>query len=181
MTAEKWDFDTVHSSIAFVVRHMVISKVHGRFTKWNGTLMIDDANPTNSSVEVHIDLASVDTHESQRDTHLRTADFFDVEKFPDMVFKSTKVEKNDGDDYTVTGDLTLHGVTRPVVLKVEAGGRVVDPWGNDRAGFTAQTTIQRKDFGLTFNMALPTGSLVVGEKVEINIDIESTKAKAKAA
>src|SRR6478609_4205064 len=152
MTTNRWDFDLSHSSVNFHVRHLMVSKVHGRFTKWSGMLELDDADPSKSRVEVTIDAASVDTKEEKRDAHLRSADFFDVEKFPQLTFRSTKVAKT-GDEYKVTGDLTIHGVTKPVVLEVEGGGEVKDPWGGTRTGFSAKTAISRKDFGLEWNVA----------------------------
>ena len=179
MTLAKWDFDGVHSSIHFSVRHMVISKVRGRFTKWTGSLIFDEKDLAASSVNVQIDAASVDTNEAQRDAHLRSADFFEVEKFPHLTFKSTKVEKV-GANINVTGDLTIRGVSRPTVLVVEYGGRVKDPWGKDRAGFTATTSIDRKDFGITFNQVLDVGGVALGETVEISLDIEATRVEGAA-
>jgi polyisoprenoid-binding protein YceI len=180
MAATKWDFDFTHSNVDFSVRHLLVSKVRGRFNKWSGTLLIDEADLGASSVEVQIDAASVDTSEPKRDEHLRSADFFDVEKFPHLTFKSTGVEKNGDDRLRVAGDLTLHGITRPVVLDVERGGSVRDPWGLQRTGFTITTSIDRKDFGVTFNQALDHGGLALGEKVSISIDIEATSAAAMA-
>jgi polyisoprenoid-binding protein YceI len=181
MATTKWDFDFTHSNVDFSVRHLLVSKVRGRFNKWNGTLLIDEANLGASSVEVQIDAASVDTSEPKRDEHLRSADFFDVEKYPHLTFKSTAVEKNGDERLRVTGDLTLHGVTRPVVLDVERGGSVRDPWGFQRTGFTVTATIDRKDFGITFNQALDHGGLALGEKVSIGIDVEATSAAVALA
>jgi polyisoprenoid-binding protein YceI len=181
MAATKWDFDFTHSNVDFSVRHLLVSKVRGRFNKWNGTLLIDEANLGASSVEVQIDASSVDTSEPKRDEHLRSADFFDVEKYPHLTFKSTGVERNGDDRLRVAGDLTIHGVTRPVVLDVERGGSVRDPWGLERTGFTITTTIDRKDFGVTFNQALDHGGLALGEKVSISIDIEATTAAVALA
>jgi polyisoprenoid-binding protein YceI len=181
MAATKWDFDFTHSNVDFSVRHLLVSKVRGRFNKWNGTLLIDEANLGASSVEVQIDASSVDTSEPKRDEHLRSADFFDVEKYPHLTFKSTGVERNGDDRLRVAGDLTIHGVTRPVVLDVERGGSVRDPWGLERTGFTITTSIDRKDFGITFNQALDHGGLALGEKVSISIDIEATTAAVALA
>ncbi len=182
MAATNWNFDLTHSNVDFSVRHLLVSKVRGRFNKWSGSLLIDDANPSASSVEVQIDAASVDTSEPKRDEHLRSADFFDVEKYPHLTFKSTKVEDLGGDRLRVIGDLTLHGVTRPVILDVERGGSVRDPWGFQRAGFTVTASVDRKDFGITFNQTLDQGGLALGDKVSISIDIEATSAVvAKAA
>jgi len=181
MAIEKWNFDTVHSNVGFSVRHLMISKVHGRFTTWTGSLSLDEAQHTASSVEVEIDSASVDTKEAQRDEHLRSADFLDAANFPKITFHSTRVEKVDDQNYKVTGDLTIHGVTREVTLDAEYLGRQKDPWGGERVGFSAKTAIDRKHFGLTFNIPLEGGGIVVGEKVEITLDVEAVKETAVAA
>ena len=181
MSTQTWQFDLSHSSINFHVCHLMVSKVHGRFTKWDGILEIDPENLANSRVEVTIDAASLDTQEPKRDDHLRSPDFFEVEKFPQLTFKGTKVEKRGDDRYALTGDLTIHGVTRSVTLDVEGGDVVKDPWGGVRTGYSAKTSISRKDYGLTWNVALETGGIVVGDKIEITIEIEAIKAAAKAA
>jgi polyisoprenoid-binding protein YceI len=173
-----WSFDPSHSSIGFSVRHLMISKVRGQFGKWTGSFEYDESDPTRSKLEVHIDAASIDTRDEKRDAHLRSPDFFDVEKYPELLFVSTGVER-DGDDFLVAGDLTIHGVTRAVQLKVESLGRAKDPWGGDRAGFSAAAHVNRKDFGLHWNMALEAGGVVVGEKIEINIEIEAVRAAAQ--
>jgi polyisoprenoid-binding protein YceI len=178
MATNDWSFDPTHSNIGFAVRHLMISKVRGSFGKWSGTFAYDEADPTQSRIDVRIDAASIDTKDAQRDAHLRSPDFFDVEKHPELRFVSTLVRR-DGDDYVVAGDLTLHGVTRPVELKVESLGRGKDPWGNERAGFAAKTTINRKDFGLHWNQALETGGVLVGEKVEIVLDVQAIRAAAQ--
>ena len=170
-----WAFDQAHSSVNFTVRHMVVSKVRGRFTKWDGTLAMDETKPAGGSVEVSIDAGSIDTGVEQRDGHLRSPDFFDVAKFPTITFKSTKVEASGAGALKVTGDLTMHGVTRPVVLDVEYSGSAKDPWGGVRAGFSARATIDRKDFGLTYNQLLETGGVLVGETIEIAIEAEVVK------
>ena len=174
MALEKWDFDLVHSSINFWVRHLMVSKVRGRFSKWTGTLEFDDKNPAGSRVEIEIDASSIDTKEPQRDTHLRSPDFLEAEKFPRLTFKSTSVEPADG-RFRVRGNLTIHGTTHPVVLDTEYSGRVKDPWGGERAGFSAHTSISRKDFGLVWNQALEAGGIAVGDKIEIDIEIEAIK------
>ena len=177
MALVKWEFDHAHSSIDFTVRHLLVSKVRGRFTKWSGTLELDEENYSKSSFEVEIDVTSVDTHEAQRDAHLRSGDFFEVEKFPKMTFKSRSVAEKPGERLTIAGDLTLRGVTRPVVLDVERAGVVArDPWGKRRAGFTATTTINRKEFGVSFNQVLEAGGLALSEEVAITIEIEATAA-----
>ena len=170
-----WDIDLAHSNLGFTVRHLVISKVRGRFARWAGTLTLDQAHPERSQVEARIEAASIDTHEPQRDAHLRSADFLDTDRYPEITFRSTRIEKAGENRYQVTGDLTIAGVTRPVRLEVEALGRTKDPWGGERAGFSARTTIDRRDFGLVWNQALETGGVVVGEKVEIDIEVEAVK------
>jgi polyisoprenoid-binding protein YceI len=169
-----WTIDTVHSHIGFNVRHMVVSTVRGQFSKFSGTLNFDEANPTNSSVEAVVETASINTHDANRDNHLRSADFFDTEKYPTTTFKSTSIEKS-GDDYKVTGDLTLHGVTRPITFAVEYSGVIKDPYGLQRAGFSAKSKINRKDYGLTWNNLLETGGAVVSDEVKLELDFEATQ------
>jgi polyisoprenoid-binding protein YceI len=171
---ETWSFDPTHSSIGFSVRHLMISKVRGQFNQWTGTFEYDESDPVRSKLAVRIDAASIDTREEKRDAHLRSPDFFDVEKFPELVFESRKIDR-DGDDFVVTGDLTIHGVTRSVQLQVESLGRTKDPWGGERAGFSASATISRKDFDMHFNMPLEAGGVVVGDKIEIGIEIEAVR------
>jgi polyisoprenoid-binding protein YceI len=175
MAIENWNIDTVHSTVGFTVRHLMVSKVHGFFTKWRGTFAFDEANLVASHVEVAIDVASVDTREPQRDAHLRSGDFFEAEKFPQMTFKSTRVE-GAAPAFKVTGDLTLRGVTKSVVLDVDYGGRTVHPQMGERAGFSAHTSINRKDFGVSFNQVLDTGGMALSEKVDIVIEVEATRA-----
>jgi polyisoprenoid-binding protein YceI len=181
MPATRWDFDLSHSSINFHVRHLMVSKVHGRFHDWKGVLELDDEDLSRSHIAVTIDAKSLDTREPKRDDHLRSADFLEVEKFPQIAFQSTKIERTGDDAAKAHGDLTIHGVTKPVVLDVELSGQVKDPWGGTRTGFTAKTAISRKDFGLTWNVALEAGGLLVGDKIEITLEIEAVKAAAKAA
>ncbi len=181
MAIEKWQFDNVHSSINFSVRHMMISRVRGRFEKWTGTLLFDEENPTQSQVEVTIDAASINTQEQQRDDHLRSPDFLDVQNYPNITFKSTAFEPAGENRFRVVGDLTIHGVTKPVTLDVEFHGRGKDPWGGERIGFSAKTKINRKDFGLEWNQILETGGVLVGEEVEIEIEVEAVKATEAAA
>lgn len=177
MALVKWEFDYAHSGIDFTVRHLLVSKVRGRFTKWSGKLELDEENYAKSSCEIEIDVTSVDTHEAQRDTHLRSGDFFEVEKFPKMTFKSQSIVEKSAQHLVVTGELTLRGVTRPVVLDVERAGIIAkDPWGKRRAGFTATTTINRKDYGVSFNQVLDQGGLALSEEVAIAIEIEATAA-----
>jgi polyisoprenoid-binding protein YceI len=180
MALEQWEFDLVHSSIGFWVRHLMVSKVHGRFTRWSGKLEFDEQGPASSRVEVQVEAASVDTQEPQRDAHLRSPEFLDAEKFPSLTFKSTSVERVSEENFRVRGDLTIRGTTRPVALEVEYGGRVQDPWGGQRAGFSARTSLNRKDFGLGWNQVLETGGVVVGDKVEITLELEAVRKAEKA-
>jgi polyisoprenoid-binding protein YceI len=181
MATNHWDIDVGHSAIHFWVRHMVISKVHGRFAKWSGAIALDAQDLTKSSVEVRVDAASIDTQVADRDTHLKSPDFLDVARYPELTFRSKKIEKAAG-GYRVTGDLTLHGVTKEVTLEAEFAGTGKDPWGNERAGFSAKAALDRREFGLTWNAAVEAGGVLVGEKVEIAIELEAiTKAAAVAA
>ena len=175
MTTPRWNIDTQHSGVHFTVRHMVIAKVRGGFKSFQGSIDFDEKDPSTARVSVRIDAASVDTREPKRDEHLRSPDFFDVAQYPELTFTSTRVEK-DGSDYRITGDLTLHGVTRPVVLVAEYQGAGKDPWGNERIAFEARTTVSRKDFGLGWNQVLEAGGVLVGEQVEIALDIQAVKA-----
>jgi polyisoprenoid-binding protein YceI len=177
-TMTTYSIDNAHSDVSFSVRHMMFAKVRGHFTKWSANLAFDPAKPAGSSVEVSIDAASIDTREPQRDGHLRSADFLDAENFPKITFKSRKVETTGSGHYKVTGDLAIRGVTREVLLDVEEGGRGKDPWGNERVAFLAKTTINRADFGLKWNQALEAGGVLVGEKVEVEIDVQAVAAKA---
>ena len=167
-----WTIDAAHSSVEFAVRHLMITTVRGRFTDVKGTVTADEADPSKSTVEVVIDAASIDTREPQRDAHLRSADFFDVERFPTVTFRSTRVDKGDGESFTLAGDLTIHGVTRPVVLAVQSEGRIKDAWGGIRSGFTAATKIKRSDFGLTWNQLLEAGGVTVSDEVKISLDVQ---------
>jgi len=175
-SATTWTIDPEHSNIGFKVKHLMVSNVKGNFEKHSGTVDIDDKNITKSKVEVTIDTNSISTGVQKRDDHLRSADFFDVAKFPAMTFVSKKVAKAGKDKLKVTGDLTLHGVTKEVVLDVEGPSKESkDPWGNIRKGATATTKINRKDFGLNWNKALETGGVLVGEEIAINLEIEMVK------
>jgi polyisoprenoid-binding protein YceI len=173
-----WNIDSSHSGVHFSVRHMVVAKVRGAFNRWRGTVQFDEQNPAASQVSVEIDAASIDTREEKRDGHLRSADFFDVERYPTLSFQSTKVEPLGEDRYRVTGDLTIHGTTKQVELAATNLGRGKDPWGNERIGFEASTVINRKDFGLNWNQALEAGGVLVGDKIEIALDVEAVKAEA---
>lgn len=181
MTATTWDFDLSHSSVNFFVRHLMVSKVHGRFHTWGGSLTLDSDDITRSTVNVTIDAASIDTREEKRDAHLRSADFFDAENFPKLAFKSTSVKRVSDEELEVLGDLTIRGETRPVTLKVESNGQIKDPWGGTRAGFSAKASISRKEFGLHWNALLETGGVVVGDKIEISLEIEAIQKAATQA
>lgn len=175
-SASTWNIDPEHSNIGFKVKHMMVSNVKGSFEKHAGVIEIDDKDITRSRVQVSIDTASINTNLQKRDDHLRSADFFDVAKYPTMTFVSKKVAKAGKDKLKVAGDLTLHGVTKQVVLDVEGPTKESkDPWGNIRKGVTATTKINRKDFGLVWNAALETGGVAVGEEVTITLDIEAIK------
>jgi polyisoprenoid-binding protein YceI len=168
-----WEIDAAHSQATFAVKHMMITTVKGHFNVLRGHLHIDEQNPANSWVDAEVDAASVDTRDEKRDGHLRSPDFFDVENYPTMTFKSTKVEPAGGNEYNIVGDLTIHGVTKPVVFKAEYNGQNKNPWGMVVAGLNATTKINRKDFGLGWNAPLETGGVLVGEDVKIEIDLEA--------
>jgi polyisoprenoid-binding protein YceI len=172
-----WNIDPAHTAAEFKVRHMMISNVKGHFGKISGTLTLDSSDLSKSSLSAVIDASSIETRDPQRDGHLKSADFLDVEKFPTLSFKSTKVTPLEDGEFSVEGDLTIHGVTRKTVLTVEAPTpQTKDPWGNTRIGISASTKIQRKDFGLNWNAALETGGILVGEEVAITLDAEFIKA-----
>ncbi len=172
-----WNLDPVHSVAEFKVKHMMISNVKGQFTTLTGVLSLDETNHTNSRVEASIQAASINTRDAQRDTHLKSPDFFDAEKFPTLSFKSTRIGRSGNGELAVTGDLTIRGVTRNVVFTVEGPTPPAnDPWGNARVGLSATTKINRKDFGLTWNATLETGSIVVGDEVTITLDVQFVKA-----
>jgi polyisoprenoid-binding protein YceI len=174
---ETFTIDKMHSSAEFKIRHMV-SNVTGRFTDFAGTINADRKNPTASSVEFTIQAASIDTSTPDRDKDLRSANFFDVEKYPTITFKSTKITPTKTKDtYDVTGDLTIHGVTKRVTLPVVFLGFVKDPWGNERAGFELETTLNRKDYGIVWNKALDQGGFVLGDDVKVSINLETIKKK----
>lgn len=176
-SASTWNIDPSHGEVGFSVRHLMVSNTKGQFNKFEGTVDLNEKNITKSKVEVSIDAASIDTDDDKRDGHLKSPDFFNVQKYPKLTFKSTKITKA-GKGYKVMGNLTIHGVTKPVTLNVEElTAPIKDPWGNTRRGLSAYTKINRKDFGLTWNKALETGGVVVGEEVKIRIDAELIKAK----
>lgn len=172
-----WQIDPAHTNVGFAVKHLMIAMVRGRFVEVRGAIRLDDSDLTNASVEVEIDAATIDTRQEQRDTHLRSPDFFDVAQYPTITFRSRRVARGKGNHFRVTGDLTIHGVTREAVLDATDEGRARDPSGDDRAAFSATTTIDRRDFGLTWNQALETGGVLVGTEIRITIDLEAVKAK----
>ncbi len=182
MRTERWEIDSSHSSVHFSVRHLVIAKVRGTFARWSGTVQVPDGDFSKATVDVTIDASSIHTGVDQRDAHLKSADFFDVAEHPELRFAGKRVESRSGAEIDIVGDLTIKGITREVVLRVEQHGQARDPWGNLRAAFTAKTSIDRKDFGLTWNQALETGGVMVGDRVEIEAEIEAVKqAEAQVA
>ncbi len=173
-----WSIDPAHSVVGFSVRHMMVSRVRGRFGKFEGTFNLDEEHPERSSVEFTVYVDSIDTGVPARDEHLRSADFFDAANFPTITFRSTAVKRVGPNAYRVKGDLTIRGTTRPVELEVTDEGRNKDPWGNLRWGFSARTAINRKDFGLTWNVPLEAGGWLVGDQVNIEIELEAVKQAA---
>ena len=167
-----WAIDPVHSNVEFAVRHLMITTVKGRFADVRGTVVLDDERPDASSADITIGVASIDTREAQRDAHLKSPDFFDAETYPTITFRSRTVRDYTPGGFTLVGDLTIHGTTREVALEVTAEGRSPDPWGGQRAGFTATTRIKRSEFGLTWNQLLETGGLAVSDDVRITLDVQ---------
>ena len=173
-----WQIDAAHSEIQFSARHMMISTVRGQFKNFTGTVEADEQNPAAAQVDVRIETTSLVTGDEKRDAHLRSADFFDVERYPDITFRSTGVTETGADRLRVDGSLTIKGVTREVALDVEVLGEAKDPWGNERAAFSATTSINRQEFGLTWNQVLETGGVMVGDRIDIAIDIEAVRQVA---
>ena len=177
MSTSTWNIDATHSTAEFKIRHLMISNVKGYFPKVSGVLTLDESDVTKSSVEATIDVASIETRDAQRDTHLKSADFFDVEKYPTMTFKSTKVVQKSAGEGTVEGDLTIRDVTKPVVFEVLGPTeQTKDPWGNLRVGVEATTKISRKEFGLTWSAPLEAGGVMLGDEVTITLEVEFVKA-----
>lgn len=181
MAQSTWQIDPAHTEVEFAVKHMMISTVKGRFGEVSGTIHLDEADLSASSVEVDIDVASIDTRQDQRDEHLRSDDFFDVENHPKLTFRSRRVEVGEEGEFRVIGDLTIRGETREVVLEATDEGRATDPWGAEKAGFTAETSIDRRDFGLTYNTALETGGVMVGHEVKISLEVQAAKVEPAEA
>jgi polyisoprenoid-binding protein YceI len=175
MNNTTWNIDAAHTGINFSVRHMVVSKVRGHFAKYTGAIQLDEAELTRSTVQVTIDAASIETGVADRDKHLRSADFFDVANFPYLQFRSKSIVRIDDVRYYVIGDLTIRDVTREVRLEAEYGGRAKDPWGNERVGFTAKVSLDRKDFGLKWNQVLEAGGVLVGDQIDIDIEVEAVR------
>ena len=178
-SAATWNIDPDHSSVGFSIRHLMVSNVKGNFDRFSGTVDLDDKNITASKVTATIDASSIDTRVQKRDDHLRSPDFFDVAKYPEISFVSKRWSRAANGKLKVSGDLTMHGVTRTVVLNVAPFSKETrDPWGNTRRGTTATATINRKDFGIDWNKGLDTGGLMIGDQVEITLEIEMTLSKA---
>ena len=173
--ADTWHIDPAHTNVEFTVRHMMISNVKGQFQKTSGTITVNGNDPTSAKIDATIDAASIDTRVEKRDAHLKSPDFLDVAKYPTITFTSTKVEADGPNKWKVTGDLTLHGVTKPVVLEVESSGAPINVMGTTRAGASATTKINRGDFGLKWNKMLDSGGVMVGDEVAISIDVEAVK------
>jgi polyisoprenoid-binding protein YceI len=171
-----WTIDADHSEVGFAVKHLMVATVKGTFRKLSGRVVLDEKSLEHSTIEAEIDAASIDTRQDQRDGHLRSADFFDVENFPVIAFRSTRIEQLRTGHYRATGDLTIRGTTRTVVLDVEETGRGGDPWGNQRIGYSARTTINREEFGLKWNQVLETGGVMVGNDIKVTMDVEVVRA-----
>lgn len=174
-TKTTWKLDPSHTLVEFSAKHLMITTVKGRITDVEGTIVMDEKNPRNSSVEATLKAVSIDTRTEQRDQHLRSADFLNAELYPEIKFRSTRIE-GDKDSFKLTGDLTIRDVTRPITLDIRFEGQQTDPWGGERIGFSGSGKIDRRDFGLTWNQALETGGVVVGNDVKINLEVEAVKA-----
>ncbi|MCY9663311.1 YceI family protein [Paenibacillus chondroitinus] len=173
MAKSKWAVDASHSSIDFSVRHMMIAKVKGTFHSFEAQIEADATDLSSANIHFQVDISSIDTRNTDRDAHLRSADFFDSEKHPAMTFQSTQVTKTGDGEYALTGDLTIRGVTKSETFEVTFEGTGKDPWGNEKAGFSAVGSIKRADYGLTYNAALETGGVLIGDEVKISIEIEA--------
>ena len=175
MALSKWAVDGTHSAVEFSVKHMMISNVRGNFQKFEAEIVADASDLTSAEIQFSIDVASIDTRDAQRNGHLLSADFFDVEKYPQISFKSTKITSKGAGEYALGGDLSIHGVTQPVTFDVSFEGEGKDPWGNHRAGFSAKAVINRKDYGLSWNTLLETGGVLIGEQVKVSLQLEAIK------
>lgn len=183
MSARQWSIDPAHTQVDFGVKHMMFTKVRGQFSELDGSVVLDRENPAASSVSVTIDASSIDTGVSDRDDHLRSADFFDVERYPEITFESKRVSGvlEEGGELEIVGDLTMHGVTREVTLDASFDGTGTDPWGGTRGGFAATTRIDRRDFGLGWNQALETGGVLVGHDIDISLQVQAVLEEQPAA
>jgi polyisoprenoid-binding protein YceI len=181
MTKTKWVLDPAHSELGFKIKHLMISNVSGSFKSFQAEAETEEADFSTAQIKATAEIASIFTNNEQRDAHLRNSDFFEVEKYPELRFQSTKVEKTDSDTFHLYGDLTLKGVTRPVKLNVEFNGVTKDPWGGQRAGFVVTGKIKRSDWGINFNAALETGGVVLGEEVKIISEIQLVKQAVAVA
>jgi polyisoprenoid-binding protein YceI len=175
VTTGTWTIDPSHTRVGFAARHAMVTTVRGQFDQFEGHLVLDGEDPSRSSAELTIQTASITTGSTDRDTHLRSADFLDVDTFPTLTFNATEVVARDDENFLMSGDLTIHGVTKPVTINAEYQGVATDPFGNERIGFTGQTQVNRKDFGLAWNVALEAGGILVGERVKIELDVSAVK------
>jgi polyisoprenoid-binding protein YceI len=175
MAKSHWNVDATHSSIDFTIKHMMIAKVKGSFNSFEAQIEADPEDLTTANVQFSIDLSSIDTRNADRDNHLRTGDFFDIEQYPKMTFQSTSITKKGEGEYNVTGNVSLHGVTRPESFTVSFEGAGKDPWGNEKVGFSGNGSLKRSDYGLTYNAALETGGFLIGDEVKVSIEIEAAK------
>lgn len=172
---KNWNVDAAHSSIGFSVKHMMVSKVRGNFGDFGATVVANEADLTNANIAFNINVASINTGNEDRDNHLRSGDFFNAEEFPEIKFVANNISKN-GDEYEIAGDLTIKDITKPVVFEAEYEGKGTNPWGQEVVGFTAETKINREDFGLTWNQALETGGVLVGKDIKITVELEANPA-----
>ena len=178
MATERWEIDASHSGIHVSVRHLVIAKVRGQFSRWSGALVVPDGDFARATVDAVIDASSIETGVADRDAHLKSPDFLDVAQYPEARFGASRFEPQGDGEGRLIGNLTIKGITREIVLRIERHGQARDPWGNERAAFSARTSIDRKDFGLTWNQALETGGVMVGERVDLEIEIEAVRQAA---
>ena len=181
MAKTKWTLDPTHSELGFKIKHLMISHVSGSFKSFKAEVVMEGENFSSAQIQLTAEMASIFTNNEQRDTHLRTSDFFEVDRFPELTFESTRIEKLDGDTFTLHGNLTLKGVTKPVQLNVEYSGVTKDPWGGERVGFVVTGKIKRSNWGVNFNAALETGGVALGEEVRINSEIQLVKQAVEVA
>lgn len=174
---KKWNVDAAHSTLGFTVKHMMVSKVRGNFNQFGAEVEADENDLSGANIAFDIDVASINTNNEDRDNHLRSEDFFNVEAFPKMSFVATSITKKSDSDYTIGGDLTIKDVTKPVTFEAEYEGKGKNPWGQEVVGFTAEGKINRKDFGLTWNQTLETGGVLVGEDIKLNLEIQANPAE----